>query len=309
VPNLATAYAAAHPDARPLLPTEEPSDDPELYATADFEVTGLHGPYLSYEHHTDIGLPDGSEVHSVRRGVIDLRTRESRSPGDLFGAREGKRVIEEGRRGLAAQTDSLLAMEGESARDLVEAMRELRFDPTSFGVERIGNDPAIGFLAPGEGEWAMELATPMTPIRVAAPHWWDEVRPGLPTSADANGDEIWARPTAGVLARMDSDAQVVTIVLLDSVTREWRAARVPAPVHRILWLDEPPLDSIARRALGKAYEDAALYSGDSRIARGPSTATRGEPAIRAVSLTSGGSRVRRGGFRARAPSLVTRSSP
>jgi hypothetical protein len=273
----------AHPDERPLAPDEEASDDPDIYATADLEVVGLHGPYLSFEQHADIGLPDGSEIHTIRRGVVDLRTSSQRSVSDLFGAREARRVIAEARRAFAAGIDSLLASPDDAARELADAMRDLRFDPSSFSIERVGGDPAVSFLVPGDGEWAIELAVPMAPLAVASPSWWRDVRESLPTATGVDDDQRWDRPGTGILARRDAAERIVTVILLDSAAHEWRAARVPDPVHRVLWLDRPPLDSVGRRALRRAFEEAALYSSDTRIAtaRGRSTAAG---TFRAVSL-------------------------
>jgi hypothetical protein len=311
VPNLADAYAARNPRAVPLQPHEEASNDPEVYATADLEVVSLHGPYLSFEHHADIGLPDGSEVHSVRRGVVDLRTSARRSVSDLFGSREAKRVIDEARRTFIAGLDSLRTSADADAQLLAEAMRDLRFDPTSFSIERVGNEPAVSFLVPGQGDWALELAVPTTPLLVSAPPWWNEVRETIPTSSDRRGEEVWDRPGVAVLARGDSTGDLVTLVLLDTAATEWRAARVPPPVHRIFWLDRPPIDSVSRRALSRAFQDAALYSEGTRIAVGPSPIV-GEGVFRRVSMDH----VRRGrrgrGLSARvtvARSLAPRGSP
>ena len=283
VPNLAAAYAAEHPRAVPLRPEEEASDDPDIYATADLEVVGLHGPYLSYEQHADIGLPDGSEVHSIRRGVVDLRTRARRSVSDLFGAREAKRVIEEARRRFAVGIDSLRASEDEEAKLLADAMHELRFDPTSFSIERVGGDPAVSFLVPGEGDWAVELAVPTAPVAVTAPPWWREVRETLPAARGSVAEDIWERTGASVIARADTIDSIVTLILVDSAGHEWRAARVPPPVERILWLDRPRLDSLGRDALRRAFEAAALYSENTRIAVGPARQRR-ESGFRPVSL-------------------------
>src|SRR5687767_11694269 len=48
VAKLASAYARAHPAERQLEPHEEASDDPQIYATADLEIVGVHGPWLSF---------------------------------------------------------------------------------------------------------------------------------------------------------------------------------------------------------------------------------------------------------------------
>ena len=267
VAKLARAYAAGHPDERRLEPHEEASDDPDVYATADLEIIAVHGPYLSFEHHSDIGLPDGSEIHSIRRGVVDLRTRAPTEVEDLFGQAEAIRVVGEARRTFADGVDSLLASSDPRAEELGGVVRDLRFDPASFSIARAGNEPAVAFLVPGEGDWAVDLAFPMSPIRVAAPPWWAEIRPSLPSSPDTALDEIWDRPGAkpGVIGRHDTAQRIVTLVLRDSADREWKAARVPPPVEWILWLDAPPLDSAARRGLRRAFDEASLYSEETRI--------------------------------------------
>ena len=267
VARLARAYAAAHPNETRLEPHENASDDPEIYATADIEIVAVHGPWLSYEHHSDIGLPDGSEIHSIRRGVVDLRTRASTMIETLFGDAEGARVVAEARRTFADGIDSLLASPEPEAQDIGGVIRDLRFDPASFSIARVGSEPAVSFLVPGEGDWAVDLAFPMSPIRVAAPQWWSEIRPLLPTSPDSAPHEIWDRvgASAGVIARHDTSEQVVALVLRDSADREWKATQVPPPVEWLLWLDSPPLDSATRRGLKRAFDEAALYSDETRI--------------------------------------------
>ena len=267
VARLASAYAAGHPGERRLEPHEEASDDPEVYATADLEIVAVHGPYLSFEHHSDIGLPDGREIHSIRRGVVDLRTRASTKVEDVFGRAEAARVVSEARRTFADGIDSLLASTDPQAQSIGGVIRDLRFDPASFSISRVGNEPAVEFLVPGEGDWALDLAFPMSPIPVAAPRWWADIRPTLPTSPDTGLTEVWDRPGAspGVIARHDTIEKIITVIVRDSAEREWKAARVPPPVEWILWLDVPPLDSASRRGLRRAFDEASLYSEDTRI--------------------------------------------
>lgn len=269
VARLAAAYARAHPAERRLEPHEEAADDPEVYATADLEIVGVHGPFLSFEHHSDIGLPDGSEIHSIRRGVVDLRSGRPRTARDLFGEPEARRAVAEARASFADGIDSLLAASGREAQQIARVIRDLRFDPTSFSVSHLGADPTVIFLVPGEGEWALDLAFPMSPVRVAAPSWWEEVRPLLPSSPEDSIDEVWERMgnAPAIIARYDTVEQIATLVLRDSAAQEWKAAQVPPPVAWILRLDAPPLDSASRRGLRRAFDDAALYSDETRIAQ------------------------------------------
>lgn len=269
VARLATAYAQAHPAERRLEPHEEASDDPGIYATADLEIVGVHGPYLSFEHHSDIGLPDGSEIHSIARGVVDLRSGRPGTVRDLFGAPEAKRAVAEARTGFAAGIDSLLATSRREAPQVARVLRDLRFDPESFSVSNVGADPAVIFLAPGEGDWAVDLAFPLAPVRVEAPSWWQEVRPLLATAATDAGDDVWEAPGSSptIIARYDTLEGIATIVLRDTASQEWKAGQVAPPVDWILRLDVPPLDSASRRGLRRAFDEAAFYSEDTRIAR------------------------------------------
>ena len=40
----------------------------------------------------------------------------------------------------------------------------------------------------------------------------------------------------------------------------------PVPSKRIYWLDRPAVDSVARRALGRAFDESALYDDEVRAA-------------------------------------------
>jgi hypothetical protein len=283
VAKLAAAYARAHPAQKRLEPHEEASDDPEIYATADLEIIGVHGPYLSFERHSDIGLPDGSEIHSIERGVVDLRSGLRRAAGDLFGEREAERAVARARTSFADGIDSLLAAPGREAQAVARVLRDLRFDPESFSIAHLGADPAVIFLVPGEGEWAVDLAFPLSPVRVAAPSWWQEVRALLPSSPEDSPEDVWARvgssPT--IIARYDTIEGIATVVLRDSAAQEWKAAQVPPPVDWVLRLDAPPLDSASRRGLRRAFDEAALYSEETRIA-----AVAGREIVHVVALRS-----------------------
>jgi hypothetical protein len=271
VATLAAAYARAHPAERRLQPHESNSDDPDLYATADLEIVGVHGPYLSFEHHSDIGLPDGSEVHTIRRGVVDLRDGKRRTPADLFGRRAAEKAAADARLSFSSGIDSLLAVPGRESATIARVMRGLRFDPTSFSVVSIGPEPAVVFLVPGDDDWATDLAFPMAPIRVPPPGWWAQIKPLLTSTGPDSAEDRWeSRGTiAAVIARYDTLENLATLVLRDSAGQEWKAAQVPPPVDWVMRLDFPPLDTATRRGLRRAFDDAALYSEDTRIAALP----------------------------------------
>ena len=77
VPRLAKAYAQAHPREAPLSRDDETTDHPGTSVTADLEVLGVHGPYVSIEYRTDVDIlkaRGNTHHHSAHRAVLDLRT-------------------------------------------------------------------------------------------------------------------------------------------------------------------------------------------------------------------------------------------
>ncbi len=76
VPRLAKAYAKKHPDEAPLAKDDETSEHPRTTVTADIEVLGVHGPYVSFEYSTDLEILDprgNTHRHAARRAMLDLR--------------------------------------------------------------------------------------------------------------------------------------------------------------------------------------------------------------------------------------------
>src|SRR5213082_1552300 len=84
VPRMAREYAVAHPTARPLEPEEDAVDDPTIQATADLELIDVHGSYLSFDYHVDVGIRGREPWHATRRGVIDLRSGRAARVADVF---------------------------------------------------------------------------------------------------------------------------------------------------------------------------------------------------------------------------------
>jgi hypothetical protein len=68
------------------------------------------------------------------------------------------------------------------------------------------------------------------------------------------------------VVRYDSMNGEGELALRDSTSREWSLGRVPAPATRILWLDRPPVDSLWRRALDRAFDESSLYDETVRTA-------------------------------------------
>jgi hypothetical protein len=92
-----------------------------------------------------------------------------------------------------------------------------------------------------------------------------DARVVLPT-AIREREEQWSRGAYMVKAMYDTTARPVHLVLVDSAGREFQVGGVTAPVHRIYWLDRPPVDRVQRSALSKAFDEAALYDDAARAA-------------------------------------------
>jgi hypothetical protein len=274
VPRIAASYARGHPDERRLAPDEETSEDPANSATAELEVVELFGPYASYEYHADIDLEGGKPWHTTRRGVIDLRTGRHASVADLVGPTAARRIAELGRRSFDAVRDSVRHRDTFDARGtrVLEAFGHLRFDETSFTITTVDGRPAIRFAITGRGEGPAGNSVELDPTPVDLGAWWGEIRGALPDSGGTDDSDRWTRTGYAVMARYPSDGEVVRVSIGDS-HREWPVATMSAPIHRIDWLDSPPVDSVERRALGRAFDEAAAYDERAKVAakvtRGP----------------------------------------
>ena len=282
ISDIALRYARAHPDERPLAPEDDAAEEPETIATAELELLDLHGPYLSYEAHTDIDIFGEEDAHSVRRGVLDLRSGQPASLRSLFGKEVGDLLLRRGRGAFAAALDSVLAARGEPARRAARWIGEFEFDGTSFVLANAGRSPRVAFLVPGQRQRAGGLALPLPPLAVEPPSWWRDIEPTLPRAEGVDTDR-WDHERYVVRARYSPGGDSVSLVLADTGRREWEAGVVAAPAHRIFWLDAPPIDSMQRRALARAFDEAALYSDDARVASAQRAPRR--PAIVALTVS------------------------
>jgi hypothetical protein len=265
VGSMAERYERSHPDARRLAPDEDPGEEPAISATADVSVLGVHGPFLSLEHHVDTtGVGDDS-WHMTRHAVMDLRTGKQVSLADVLGPGEAANVIARGRTLYAETVDSIRRDRRPAARRAARSIGHFRFDPTSFSLTAPNGTLMIAFSAPGEGTGGEGFVLPMHPLAVTAPAWWTEARVTLPT-ATREREELWSRGAYMVKAVYDTSARPVRLVISDSAGREFQAGGVTAPVHRIYWLDRPPIDGGQRAALSKAFDEASLYDDATRAA-------------------------------------------
>ena len=171
VENIADAYARAHPDERPLAPTDEGDPDPATSATAQVDILDVFGPYVSYEYHVDIELPGHHPWHSTRRGVVDLRSGQSARVSDLFGDAVGRQIESAGRRAYESARDSIFRQRARLSagrQRAVDLLERLRFDERSFTLSDLDGGPAVGFAIPGAGEGPTADAVALEPLRAVS---------------------------------------------------------------------------------------------------------------------------------------------
>ncbi len=275
MPALAEAYGRAHPEERPLTIEEEGAPNPRIMGTADIGILDVHGPWVSFDHVTDVDVVGARSRHGAEQGVLDLRTGQRATLATLVGAAEAARL------------------------------RGLGFDESSFHLDVIERTLAVHFTQIQRDSEEPAGVTSIDTERVLPPEWWP---PLLPQYADSvtPTERRWTREGFALRARPTPDgAMRVALALVDDREGEWLLGTVPAPVHRVLWVDPAIAGDSTRAALTTAFNEAALYSEEARVVRGPRAAPRGP---RAYSATVFPAASRKGTSTVR-PSLARRSSP
>ena len=265
VTSLAEQYERKHPDARRLAPDEDPGEEPGVSATAEVSVLGVHGPFLSVEYHVDTSGAGDDTWHMTRHSVVDLRTGKQASLADVLGPSESSTVLVRARKLYTETVDSIRKDRRPAARRAALSIAHFRFDPSSFSLTAPNGTLMIAFSAPGQGSGGEGFVLPLRPIPVPEPPWWTDARIALPTSTKER-EELWSRGNYVVKALYDTTARPVHLVIVDTAGKEFQVGGVTAPVHRIYWLDRPPLDRTQRSALSKAFDEAALYDDAARAA-------------------------------------------
>lgn len=262
VAEMADAWAREHPDEQPLAVDQESSDEPHTIATTEAELLNAFGPYLSFAAYRDVDVVNGEDSHRSRHGVIDLTRGREATLDELLGRQSAATVVAAGARAHAALVDSVRAARGTAARRAAAVIDEFAFDSTSFALVDWEGGPAVAFHVAGTGLGSAGMTLPLPPIPVAEPGWWKDVAREVPKPG--NGDtERWAGERYAVLARyLRRDVALMGLALVDG--RQLLAGRFPGPVRRVYRLDDPGIDRATRRALGRAFDEAALYSGDAR---------------------------------------------
>jgi hypothetical protein len=266
IPRLAIQYARLHPDDRPLRPDEETSDDPLWNATSTVEVADLHGRFLSYSIHADIERGDAPLWHTSRRGVLDLVLAAPASLAEVAGSAAPDVVRR--RAVVAAMTmDSVQADGGDEDRARVATvLPSYRLDPQSFSLTTTDGSPAVAYALSGEGTGEAGHLLALPPIPIGEPAWWKEVAITLPISSADGTRDSWRGPAYDVVVRYDSVGSGADLSLRDRSSREWPVGRLPVPASRVFWLDHPAIDTVARKALLRAFDESTLYDENVRSA-------------------------------------------
>ncbi|MFI5233046.1 MAG: hypothetical protein ACHQSE_11120 [Gemmatimonadales bacterium] len=269
VPRYAADYARAHPGDTPLGKDDEAADHPRTSVTADVDVVGVHGPYVSYEYRTDmdiVGERENVDRHTARRGVLDLRTGKPVTVAALFGGDAAAQTERDASAEWKMARDSLLALRDRRSRRAQRVMAAFDFDGSSFTIASRDGRPRVVYAVPGVASRGSVSAVELAPREVPAAPWWRTLRDELPAGPDSLLS--WKHGAVELRAALTADGDAARLVLRDASRRDWRVGVIGAPVWRVLWLDGAvkPGD---RKALSRAFNDASMYSADSRIVVGP----------------------------------------
>jgi hypothetical protein len=279
VAEMAERFAVEHPDERPLADDEEGAQNPRTSAMAELHLLDLHGPYASFEHMTDIDIRGGSSRHAAHGGVIDLRTGEEQSVRDLFGLAEEARIVPLAELAWRTARDSLLLAAGSRGEAARSAIQHFEFNAGSFAIAARNRVPQVQFAVPGSGGGAGGVTIPLPPQSVVEPPWWRAVRDELPLGAAPLFR--WPREHYELVARSDTASGDRATLAIRDGEREWPIGVVKGPVRRVFWLDAPAITREGRQALTRAFDEASLYSEQTRIVQAPHP--RGGPQLRPVS--------------------------
>lgn len=283
MPLLARGYAAANPDERPLDPDEQGTEEPRTVATADLLVLEVHGPWLSYEHHTDVDVIGGAASHGARRAVVDLRTATPASLDAIIGAPAARRVVAEARTRWSALRDSLVRLAADSAVAVTPTADRFAFDPRSFSLVVSDRALQVRFAITQSGASEEANVIELDALPMEQPAWWESLRREYPI--DERIDErAWPREGFTLVGRPADDPRArVALAIRDDAGTEWRLGSVPSPVLRVMWVGDSAEVPGTREALTRAFNEAAFYSGENRIVRHQPRGARVDALVRHAS--------------------------
>ncbi|MEP6618535.1 MAG: hypothetical protein ABJE47_04455 [bacterium] len=272
VPHLAREYARLHPDDHRLGPDEEPDGSPAWRATATLDLGVAHGSFVSFSMHADVERDATPLWHTSRRGVLDLRGKHVASLADVAGDASGG--IERRRdAAFVSALDSVRTSHDERGALASTQLAHYRIDPGSFEITTVEGAPAIAYGIPGSGPGDAGHMLPLQPIRFAEPVWWHDIAASLPMSSADGMRDVWRHGAYDIVVRYDPSGDG-RLAIRDSTSREWPVATIASPATRVFWLDRPPVDSVTRHALAKAFQEAATYGDENRVASRASLAPR-----------------------------------
>jgi len=296
VQRLARDYAAQHPEEAPLGPDEPENENSAIRATSDLEILALHGPYLSFEHHTDVEVSDEHSAdhrHGYGRGVLDVRSGKPVTMADLFGRAAADSAITAGRREWRTARDTLLATPGVATprrNAMRRALAAFEFDATSFTVGAELQTPTVRFAVPGRGQDPDIEPVELSWRRMPVPAWWGAAAAELPV--ESGNHEAWANGRDTLTSTANRDAHTWALRLRLGGGRAPGARGVvtlSSAVERVIWLDST-VTPTARAALRQAFAEAAEYEATGQVvsARRSGTAAALASGNAAVHLPSHG---------------------
>ncbi len=259
IPALAREYAAAHPGEPRLADDADPPEDPDVQATSSIDFDAVHGAYVSFTLHTDVDRADAPLWHATRRGVIDVRSARLATLADVAGSATAS-VLARRAQVLQVAVDSVRTGGGRRA---LAMLAHYRREPASFALTTVNGAPAVSFALEGEGVGEAGRVLALEPIAIGDPSWWRMASSSLPVTSASGDREVWRHTAYDVVARYRADGDQ-DIVVRDSTSREWLVGRVSPPAERLYWLDR--ISRSRHEALERAFEDAASYGEDGRVA-------------------------------------------
>ena len=287
MPALARAYAAANPEERPLDADEQGSENPRTVATGDVTVLDVVGPWLSYEHLTDVDVVGGVNSHGARRGIVDLRTASAAPLDAIIGAAPARRAIAAARVEWGTLRDSLALLAVDSTLTPSTFTDRFAFDPRSFSLGVLDRALQVRFAVTQTGVEEEAGVLELRYVDVDQPDWWEAVSSGYPTDAQAADnalERIWTRKDFLLVGRpADSPQARVSLAIRDAAGSEWRLGSVPSPIQRVMWIGDTADVPGMRAALTKAFNDASFYSGENRIVNHTLRGQRPESFVRRAS--------------------------
>jgi hypothetical protein len=269
VARLAAEYARTHPDDQRLSPDEPENENAAIRATSDIEILGIHGPYVSFEHHTDVDTRDERSAdhrHEYRRGVLDARSGRAMFLVQLFGQRTADSIATLAREEWYTARDTLFARMGSAAPQARRAISDFVFDAASFAIGTDGRAPLVRFAPPARGVNPDLEPIELQPRRVSAPAWWNDVAAELPIAS--SDTTRWARAGDTLLTHLATGPRAWSVSIKLGAGAPQVAARISSPIERVIWLDSTVTDQ-DRDALDRAFSEAANYDARRQVASAP----------------------------------------